>query len=336
MRLEIFDETKSQAWNSLIERSSNGTLFHTWEWLKIMEKHCQSRLIPLVFFDNDDDKPFGGMPLFLMKKMGLRLVFSPPPGSAVTLGPVLVDKGYRQHKFELAYLDFQGQIDQVLRKIKPNYSLIITSPGLEDMRPFSWNKYQVQPNYTYMLELSEGKERIWSNLSRILKTNINGASKQGIKIIESRDSGGIDYVYSSLERRYGQQGRRLPVSPGYLKDIFNQFSPSVVKMYLALLNDEIVGGDICVIFKDSIMSWMGGCRNDSNKINANEFLRWYEIEEAIKGGLKNFEIEGANTIQLCDFKSRFCPAVSIYFALKKTDIIGGLLEKVYLFRQGNA
>ena len=133
MQLKIFDETQSQAWNSLIERSLNGTLFHTWEWLKIMEKHCQSRLIPLVFFDNDDDKPFGGMPLFLMKKMGLRLVFSPPPGSAVTLGPVLMDKGYRQHKFELAYLDFQQQIDMYINKLGANYTSITTSPGLRDV-----------------------------------------------------------------------------------------------------------------------------------------------------------------------------------------------------------
>jgi hypothetical protein len=334
MHLDIFDETRSQIWNKINEQSQNGTLFHTWEWLKLVEKHSGSQLIPLVFFDAEDDKPFGAVPLFLMKKMGLKMVFSPPPGTSINLGPVIINKGYKQHKYELAYLGFESQIDQFVQKFKPDYSLIITSPGLDDIRPFQWNRYNVWPLYTYKLDLSEGKERIWSNLSRTLRTNINGAAKQGIKIVESRDIDSIDHVFNSLEHRFVRQGRRISISLDYLKDIFNQFGPSAIKTYLAIYKDEIVGSDICVIYKDSIMSWMGGCRHDSNNINANELLKWHEIEESIKDGFKTFEIEGANTPQLCDFKARFCPAISIYFALKKTGRIGRFLEQLYQFRQG--
>ena len=79
MRLEVLDQVNLQLWNDTVNKTMNGSLFHTWEWLKIVEKHTHSKLIPLVFFDSDDDKPFGAIPLFLMQKLGLRMFFSPPP-----------------------------------------------------------------------------------------------------------------------------------------------------------------------------------------------------------------------------------------------------------------
>ena len=138
--------------------SVNGTLYHTWDWLKIVERHFSARLFPLVYFDADDDKPFGVIPLFHMKKFGLKMVFSPPPGSAITLGPVFLDKTYKQHKLELTYLDFQRTIEQFISRIGSSYTYILTSDGLLDMRPFAWDRYTVTPCYTYKIDLSEGEE----------------------------------------------------------------------------------------------------------------------------------------------------------------------------------
>ena len=102
MGLEIFNENDAKLWDDIVSSAPHGTLYHSWKWLKLIEKHCQCKLFPLVFFDARDRQPFGILPVFLMKKLGLKMVFSPPPGSAVNLGPVLADKGYRQHKTELA------------------------------------------------------------------------------------------------------------------------------------------------------------------------------------------------------------------------------------------
>ena len=202
MRLEVFDQARSQVWNMIISQSRNGTLFHTWEWLKIVEKHCESRLIPLVFFDADDDKPFGAIPLFFMKKMGLKLVFSPPPISSITLGPALLDKEYKQHKFELAYMEFQMQIENYIKQLRANYTSIITSPGLLDVRPFSWARYTVRPSYTYKIDLSQGEKVLWSHLSSSLRPEINQTRKKGVQIIKSNtDKKQVsELVYKFLDR----------------------------------------------------------------------------------------------------------------------------------------
>jgi hypothetical protein len=329
MGLEIFEACKAKLWNEIIDGSANHTLYHSWEWLKIIEKHSGTKLFPLVFFDADDNKPFGAIPIFYTHKYGVKMIFSPPPGSAVTLGPILIDKGYKTHKFESSYLRFQSNIDEFIKKMKSDYTLIITSPGLIDIRPFCWANYTATPMYTYKIDLLKGETAIWENMSRSLKTNIKNARKRGIEIIESDGSGSIDMVYQSLKQRYAQQQRKLPLKLDYLRDLSNEFGPSVLKTYLAVCNNNITGSQICVIYKDTMVSWVGGSRSVSNNIEANELLTWHIITKAVQNQLRWFELEGANIPNLCDAKSRYCPESSIYFSLKKTNLAGLLAEKAY-------
>ena len=73
----------------------------------------------------------------------------------------------------MAYLDFQANIDRFIKGFGANYTFIMTSPNLIDVRPFLWAGYSVTPCYTYRIDLSQGEEIIWQNFSGNLKTNIN-------------------------------------------------------------------------------------------------------------------------------------------------------------------
>jgi lipid II:glycine glycyltransferase (peptidoglycan interpeptide bridge formation enzyme) len=298
-----------------------------------VEKHSGSKLFPLVFFDTDDDKPFAAIPLFHMNKFGIKMVFSPPPGSIIHLGPIFADKGYKQHKFELAYLDFQTNVDEFIKKIGSNYTSIITSTGFLDVRPFIWAGYNVKPSYDYILDLSQGEEAIWSNMSKYLKKNIKGAQKKGVNIVESSDGDSLCYLFGSLERRYAHQHIKHSIKQEYLQDLFRQFKQSNIKMYLAIYDEKPVGALLCTIYKDTVSAWVGGIRYESNDLESNELLHWEVISKAIHDGFKWFEIVGADTRHLCDFKAKFCPEISICFSIKKANLLGTLAEKAYMFNK---
>jgi hypothetical protein len=338
MQLKVFDDTQSQFWNSIIERSTSGTLFHTWEWLKIVEKHSDARLIPLVFFDADDDKPFGAIPLFFMKKLGLKMVFSPPPGSSITLGPVVVEKGYRQHKFEMAYLDFQQQLDLYIEKLGINYTNILTSPGLKDVRPFSWAGYKIKPAYTYKTDLRPGEQELWGNLSRSLRQSISRARAKGTAVVpcDMNFQEEVDYIYESLVRRYNKQHVNVRLKKLYIENILRQFGGSSVKVLLAKYNGNPVGWQILVVYKDRVSGWMGGVRSETNSLDMNGLSWWEVTAEAARTGYKWLEDMGANTPNICSYKSKFNPVVDVCFEMKKTDIWGLLAEKAYYLRKGSS
>ena len=337
MRLEVFDETKSQIWNTIISQSCNGTLFHTWEWLKIAEKHSDSQLLPLVYFDADDDKAFGAIPLFFVKKLGLKMVFSPPPITSITLGPVLVEKEYKQHKLEIAYLEFQQQIDNYIRNLDANYTNIVTSPGLMDIRPFSWAGYTVRPSYTYKTDLSLGEKTLWSHLSSSLRPEINQTRKKGVQIIKTNfDKKQIsDLVYSTLTDRYTKQNLRFSLKKPYLDDLLEQFGDSGIRILSAQLDGKTLGAQLYCIYKDRVTLWAGFVRPESNELEINGLMLWEMIVDSIRTGYRWLENMGANTPHLCSYKSKFDPGTELCFEMKKTDLWGSLAEKAYFLRKGS-
>jgi lipid II:glycine glycyltransferase (peptidoglycan interpeptide bridge formation enzyme) len=333
MPLELFEKSNSSQWDEIIRGAENGTLYHSWDWLKIIEKYSGSKLYPLVYFDSEDKKPFGAIPLFYMNKYGMKMVFSPPPGSSITLGPVLIEKGYKQHKRELAYLDFQASIDQFIAKLGARYIGITTSPGLLDIRPFLWSQYKVIPLYTYKIDLSPGKEIVCGAISQKVKQNVRNAEKRGIIVTESNDSESVEHIIYSLMRTFGKQQLKSPVQKGYLQELFEKFRQTGLKIYLANYEGKVIGSLMCSVYKETLVTWVGGSRNDSNNLEANELLTLYTLNKAIDEGFSWYELMGANTRRLCDFKSRFCPQPSLYFQINKAGFLGKMAEKTYILIQ---
>jgi hypothetical protein len=329
MRLEVFSQEKAQLWDELVDSSIGGTLYHTWDWLKIVEKHSGYKLYPLVFYDKDDDKPFGLFPLFHKKMFGVSMVFSPPPGTAITLGPVLIDKGYRQHRFELANLAFQKNIDEFINNLKADYIFISTSPGLSDMRSFQWAGYEVTPVYTYKIVLTQPTEEIRANFSQTLRNSINRRVKSGLIYEERNDSDSIKFIYDKTFERYSEQGLSFPVSRDYIIDLFTSYRFKGIKSYVIIENGDIVGGGIYILYKGVFSEWFGAFRSTCGE--ANELLRWSCICRAKQENYQWFELIGANTPNLCSSKAKFNPDLVCLFQIKKSNIKGKLAERAYMF-----
>ena len=83
IQLKIAQEQDAQLWDRIVESSQQGTLFHSWKWLKIAEKHTQTQLYPLMGIKGET--VIGILPIFLMKKFGISAAFSPPPSTAIPI-----------------------------------------------------------------------------------------------------------------------------------------------------------------------------------------------------------------------------------------------------------
>ena len=86
--IHIADETTQKEWDDYIQSSPHGTIFHTWKWLKIMEKHTNSTLYPLQIFKGSTH--IASYPVFFKKRGFLKVALSPPYSTDLLyLGPVL-------------------------------------------------------------------------------------------------------------------------------------------------------------------------------------------------------------------------------------------------------
>ena len=235
IELKVASEEETEEWDKLVENSPYGTIFHTWEWLKIAEKQTNSKLYPLIGYKGTE--PVGVYPLFLIKKKGIKLVFSPPSNTLLLyLGPAFVNfDRMKQSRRESLFAEFQTEVDEfVTSELKGNYARIRTAPGLLDSRPLRWSGYEVEPLYTYMIDLNKGVDYVWTGLNRKLRVSIEKTKKEGVSV-EMGAKEDLEFIRSSLYTRFEKQG--LKPSKGYYKEylaeLYDAFYPENMKRFVA-------------------------------------------------------------------------------------------------------
>ena len=327
IEVRIAENGDLKKWDMLIEASPYGTIFHTLDWLRIAEKYTNSELYPLIGLKGE--KAIGFFPIFYEKKGPLKMVFSPPPKVGIPyMGPVLL--GYdklKQEKKESLITDFYTGIDRFIQdNFKPHYIDFKLPPSLIDCRPFTWLGYQAKPVYSYLLDISAGLSNLEANFSIQARKNIKKAEKDGLKFeLGSKEE--LEILYSMLYDRYAEQERKIPISKDYLLDVFNRFFPENFKVFVIRYQDEIVSCGVKLCYNNRVIDWIGQPKTTIR--TANDYLHWSVMKWGVEHKLRYYEIIGANTQSICQFKSKFNPSLEIYFETKKSTITGTIAEKLY-------
>jgi len=334
MELKIAKKDDRELWNEIVKKSPHGTLFHTWKFLKIVEKHTPSKLYPLIGMRGTT--PVGIYPLFLQKKFFLRLVFSPPPHALLLyLGPAIVDYDkLKQSKKESTFVEFQRKVNEFLEsEINYNYVRVRTSPGLIDSRPFLWTNYKVEPLYTYIIDIEKGPEYVWKNFNKQVRIDINKTKREGVKVEEGSEIE-LEFIRKSIADRFIEQGLKPKDYSGYLTDVYKSY-PNNIKIFVGKYNDEYVGGLTLLCYKDKASLWIGIPKTELQGIYPNDLIVWESIRWACESGYKKYEIMAAgDDPRLRHFKSKFNPDPSLWYSAEKysSPIYKGM-EKVFRFYQ---
>jgi hypothetical protein len=317
-------------WDRFIDKSNDGTLFHKWDCLKIMEKYTNSKLLSYGIYKGD--VLICIFPLFLKSK-GLKMVFSPPPGTGVDrLGFVMNQEfdSLKQIKKE-AYLNIViDGFNEEMKKISPNYIYISLIPNFLDVRSFKWNNYEIDEFFTYMINLNCSLDEIWNCFDKDLKKSIQKADSMGLKLLKSDN---ISIFYELAKTRYKEQGLNFLPNKNYLEELLKTYPENLGLYYLYDSNDNIIGNQINCIYKNNFMPWLGGYKtynqSSSKKMYGNEYMIWKFIEKSKSAGCKIFDW-GGGPKNISQFKSKFNPNLGICMIIKKKDNFEKFAEWTYL------
>ena len=314
-------------WDSFIDDSSQGLLYHKWNFLKLTEKYTGYQLLPYGIYKGE--QLICVFPLFYKKIAGIKLLFSPPPQAGIPyLGPVM-EKNFesmKQDKKESCLNLIVEDIDKEIKKLAPNYISVTLVPGFFDIRPFQWLNYQVSPKYTYMVNLKPELKEIQEEFSSVCRQNIRKGESLKCTLAKCDDT---SVLTGLLTNRYNEQGLNHAVNPAFLKETMNAYPQNLILNCL-YDNDELIGSTLNQAYH-RYLGWMGLPKSQDSKYKyANEFMIWQLIQEAKSLGFEKLEISGANKQSLCNYRSKFNPQLELYFTISKKNLLGKLAEKFYL------
>mgnify|MGYP002407453003 CR=1 FL=1 len=313
-------------WDDFVESSLNGSLFHKWDFLNIIEKHSNTKLLSYVIYKGD--KILALFPLFVGKKTILNMVMSPPFSFSPYLGPIInfefID--LKQDKKESLLNSMTQEVSSEIKKFSPDYMRIKVTPGFSDIRSFKWEGYNIDPYYTYIIDLNHNLDELWNNLKKSCRKDIRAVEDKLI-LKKSQD---FSELYKLVKSRYGEQRIAAPsmISSSFLTEINEKFKDNLDLFYL-YHKDRVISSQLIAKYRNVYLTWIGSVKTKDIR-GGNEYLSWELMKIAKSEGYEKFELHGANTINLCEFKSKFNPALDMGFDIYKKSIKGYVGEGIYL------
>lgn len=313
----------SQIWDRFIDESPYGTIFHKWDFLRTVEKHTGCKLITLGVYITEE--LICVIPLFLKKINGIRMVFSPPPQTAIPcLGFVLSPRCdiMKQSKKSLHMYEMGKLFAEEINRLNVNYVSIVLTPMFNDVRPFKWNGFLIDPITVFMIDLQRPPDAILQSFSSSRKETVKKLERYGMKLTESDD---LSLFYNSSVERYREQGLKFPVAgEEYLEELHSLYPEEIKMYYVHGSEDSMLGSMLTTEYKRMTM-WMGSVKPNIH-VPVNEFIYWELIKEGKAKGFDLLELGGAEVPSIAAFKAQFNPSIRVKYRLVKKDFIGKIAE----------
>ena len=327
MSITVHDATEEDIgrWNRCVTQSAHASPFHQYEALQLLSQYSETTCYPLIGLKGEE--PIGLLPVFERSIGPIQIITSPPGGFEVYyLGVTLnVTSQLKQRKAERRNREFiNGCIEWIERELSPDVINIRSGDRYTDLRPLKNNRFDTTPYYTYVVDLSPGKEDVMMSFSSDARSNTR--SEGGYEIRTGRD-GACERIIGQVADRLGAMDVQYNITPAYIRDLSDVFPDGTIRPYECLVDGESIGGIIVLESGNTVYRWQGGTKQNS-EIPVNDLLDWRIMRDAIDRDIERYDLYGANIARTAKYKSKFGPDPTPYYSATKQSPRAAILSRL--------
>jgi hypothetical protein len=324
LEIRILKEDEVLDWEYIVVNSPMGTIFHSSDWLNILERSLKIKLIKLAAYE--EQRIVGVFPISIVGPRYIRGVFSPPP---------IIENPYGG---PLTFPDKIGIINKFIRSVIRGSVLVdITFPPTfnsnskcySDLIPF---KDVIQYKHTYIINLKNPEVLIWKHFRDDTKKYIKRAINEEIKVVEGKSPASVDIYYKMLEDTYFRQGFH-PLPKEFYLQVFSTLKPKgQAKIVFAEKDGVPVAAYFFLIYKGTINTWTSASNYTNpyfKRCSPKRLIIWEIIKWAKENDILTLDLEGANIPNIAYFKESFKGEHVIYPYLRWSNWIGKRAVQVY-------
>jgi hypothetical protein len=293
LEFRLVEENVKTEWNQRVAVHQAGSIFHTWEWMQVVERIYHAQPLPVGIFEGTE--MIGVYPLFRTQKGPLTVLASPIGG--VGYGGPLVD--------DRLLPEIIARQDELVRRFGADYVELRTLNHA--MEPFlAQGNYTLERLRTIALKLDRDLDELWRNLKGPCRTAVRRARKNNVVIRAAQDDRFLDTYSAMSADTYAKTHRPPPLSRHAYATVWNLLRPSgKVEVLLATHEDRIVAGGFFLHFANRVYYWDGAAFRADYRLNANNLLHWTVIERAADRGYEEYDMLGGNIPSIARFKQSF-------------------------------
>jgi len=324
-------EADLDRWNDYVERATAGDLFHRQETLEIQARHKDCRVHQLVGYKGQE--PVGIFPIFEISKGPVTTAFSPPPDIRIPYqGPALLNMGkLKQRKAERRHQQFiEACMEWIESNLNPRYTHIRLHGSYPDLRPLMWEGFEVDPEYTYLVDLTPDEDDVLMSFSSDARSNIRDGRDAEDFVIEVGDRAAALQILEQVRNRYENQGISFHLSDDFVTQLYDELPSGSIRPYTCHVDGEFVGGILAYEHGDTIFRWQGGVRPDADvDVSINDLHDWAVMDDAMERNISTYDLVGAENRRINKYKAKFNPNLQPYYTLERGSLAMNVAAHLY-------
>ncbi|MDP4160405.1 MAG: GNAT family N-acetyltransferase [Bacillota bacterium] len=285
-----------EAWQDYLKETTQGSLFHRWEWQDIIETGFGFRVNRLGLFD-DQGVLKGLLPLIERKMSLLKLAGSPLSGAATPHSGPLGDVSLNEVLEALEKYAAEQHVDY----------LELSLPEVLEKDVLEENGYTVEELITLDLPISADEASLWSGLEVRCRNAVRKAEKSGVEIVEPQTlEEWLEPYYELSCGVYRRQEMEPPFSKEYFTALWqNLYSSGDLVVLLARYQGKTIAGGIFPRDRNVGYYLDGVSDREYNKVVPNNLVQWEYLKRAQAIGIQLYDMVGANIPSIAKFKKSF-------------------------------
>lgn len=303
---EVRSATNNE-WDTIWQKCDYATYFHSREWANIWHQYTKGKLKAEPKIIGFSDGKFALLPISFQKiYRGLtKMYISSPAG---TFGGWISQNNLNKTHTNLLVNFCNTKLGNLLWRINP-YDPILSKMDLPNS----------QYDETHAIKLNNDFNSLYKQWTKGHRSAVKKAIREGICIrVASTIDDWKDYyeVYQDSLRRWGEKtSSQYDWSFFYLIGKLN--SPNI-KLWLALKEDKIIAGAVCLSAKNHIVYWHGAALSDYFKLRPVNLLIYEIVKKSCQEGYLWFDFNPSSDHEgVKSFKKSFaskellCPIINI-------------------------
>ncbi len=295
--ITISKKSPGDDWNIFVQRHPLGTIYHTSEWMDVIEQSFKHITGYLITIRNKRGEIIGGLPVYFVNSwlIGRRLVSAP---FALYCDPLLSDPSDLD-------LIFAALMD-LYKSSKSRYIELRAATTIQS-NLIKLN-FAVSRSYkTHNLKLDQPPEHLLKYFHRNTACSLRRAFKSNIGLRYGEKESDLLIFYRMLRNSRKRIG--LPPIPyKFFKTLWDVFKPlGKLDLLLAVADGEFGASKLLLKHRDTVFFEYGCDVIEFRKRRINHFLEWEAIKMAYAQGYRkyNFGRTSITNHGLLDYKKRW-------------------------------
>ena len=313
--------------------SSGYEAFHDPDVLRVLDKHTEGSL--RLYRGSKGGQSIALFPLFVRDWGVGRMVLSPPTALSIPrLGPIVTPVSPKRRKYEQINQDFTTHVVDTLDLDNRTTLFHMIGPLEYDPRPFGWNGFNLDPQFTYVVDLEDTDlETVLGRFSKSLRNEMRRYDEIDLSI----DREGIDAalrIYQDTVDQYDRYNESAPMSEQFVRDLLTELDDDRWRAYVARRPDGEYESGILVLFSNELAYyWQGGVAASYENVSVNNLIHRVILEDLLDDPaletVTGYDLVGANNERLCDYKGKFDGELRSYYVVESSGLPMSLAKSAY-------